>query len=397
MDPELKTLLEQDQKATAELRSRLDAMEKKTDAVTRDEVKNLEAELARVIGESDAKARALADRLADVEARREVKKTGVGADAETKAFHAFIARGDDAELKAMASNANQQGGYLAPVTMAAGVQDRLRRSSPVRAVATIISASTYEALVERGEAGFEWAGETQARSETATPTINKISIPTHELSALAPVSQRLLDEATLDIGGWLEERIADKFARAEAGAFVTGNGVNKPKGLLTYSTAATVDESRADQTLEHVITGAAGAFAATGPADVFTQAFYKLQDRYANRARWMMKNTTAATVATLKDGDGKYLLQSMMNADGTLLRTIHGRPVLIGDDMPAIADDALAIAYGDFSAYAIVDNGAFRVLRDPYSSKPNVLFYATKRVGGGVTDFDAIKFIKMAD
>ena len=391
MDPELKALLEQDQKATKELREKVEQLEKRPDGVTADEVKRLQDDLA-------AKMTEMQERIADVEARKEVKKPGgPEADIEVKRFDAFIRRGDETELKSMATNSNPDGGYLAPTTMLAGVQERLRRTSPVRTVASIYAASTLELLVERDDAGFEWAGETQVRNETATPTINKISIPTHELSALPKISQRLMDEATLDIGGWLEGQVSDRFSRAEATAFISGNGIDKPKGMLTYATATTADESRAAQTMQHIITGAAGAFATTGPADVFTRAFYLLQDRYANRARWMMKNSTAAVVATLKDGDGRYLLQSMLNADGTLLRTIHGRPVVIADDMPAIADDALSIVYGDFSAYAIVDNGAFRVLRDPYSAKPFVLFYCTKRVGGGVTDFDAIKFIKFAD
>ena len=391
MDPEIKSLIEQDQRLTKELREKVELLEKRPDGVTSDEVKQMRDDLA-------AKMTEMQDRIADIEARKDVRKPDGGdADVETKNFLQFIRRGDDTELKSMATNSNPDGGYLAPTTMLSGVQERLRRSSPVRSVASIYAASTLELLVERDDAGFEWAGETQTRNETATPTINKISIPTHELSALPKISQRLMDEATLDIGGWLEGQVSDRFSRAEATAFISGNGIDKPKGILTYATATTADESRAAQTMQHIITGSATGFASTGPADVFTKAFYLLQDRYANRTRWMMKNSTAAVVATLKDGDGRYLLQSMLNADGTLLRTIHGRPVVIADDMPAIVDDTLAIAYGDFSAYAIVDNGAFRVLRDPYSAKPFVLFYCTKRVGGGVTDFDAIKFIKIAD
>lgn len=391
---ELKSLIEQDQRATAEMRQRIDALEKRPDAVTRDEVKTLEAELARVMKALDEKSRDFAAQMADLEARRDVKATGGVPDREAKAFEMFVRRGDEAELKAMTSNSNPEGGYLAPTTMLAGVQERLRRTSPVRAVASVYAASTLEMLVERDDAGFEWVGETQTRAETTNPTINRISIPTHELSALPRISQRMLDEAIIDIGGWLEGQVADRFARAEATAFISGNGVNQPKGMLTYATAVTADETRAAQTLQHINTGQSGAFATTGPADVLTTAFYQLQDRYANAARWMMKNTTAATVATLKGGDGAYLMQSMLVADGTLLRTIHGRPVVIADDMPAIAANSLSIAFGDFSRYAIVDNGAFRVLRDPFSAKPFVLFYCTKRVGGGVTDFDAIKFVR---
>jgi HK97 family phage major capsid protein len=390
MDPEIKYLLEQDQKATAELRAKVEQLEKRPDGVTAEEVKRLQAELAQTMSIMDA-------RIADVEARRELKKSAPSADElEVKSFLQFMRRGDETEVKAMVSNSNADGGYLAPTTMAAGVMARMRRSSPMRAVASVVQASTYETLVERGEAGFEWAGETQTRSETASPTINKIMIPTHDLSAMPKISQRMLDEAIFDVGGWLEQRVADRFARGEATAFISGSGVDRPKGILTYATSTAADESRADQTLQIIKTTAAGAFATTGPADVFTKAFYQLQDRYANAARWMMKNTTAAVVATLKNGDGTYLLGTMMNADGTLLRTIHGRPVVIADDMPVIENNALAIAVGDFSKYVIVDNGQFRVLRDPYSAKPFVQFYCTKRVGGGVTDFDAIKFIQMA-
>jgi len=396
---EVKSLFLDTQKTVEAMRSEVEDLKGKTkDVIDADRLSKMQNDIAEKFS---AEQKAMADRLEAVETLAN-RPGGAGKDPEdtkrVKLFNDYMRKGNEPEeFKAMATNVQADGGYAVPDAMADGIQKRYRRSSPVRAVANVVSFSggTYSVLVERGDAGYEWAGETQSRSDTTTPTINKIDITAHELSALPKISQRMLDVADFDVEGWLTGYVADRFGRAEATAFVSGNGVNQPKGFLSYNKAATADDSRAVETLQYRATTGDGAFAASGPADVLVQTFYDLQGEYQANASWMMKNTTAAAVATLKDGDGAYLLQSMLNTDGTIVRTIQGRPMFVADDMPAIASNSFSIAVGDFGmGYTIVDGKAITVLRDPYSSKPNVLFYTTKRVGGGVTDFDAIKLIK---
>ena len=258
-----------------------------------------------------------------------------------------------------------------------------------------LDGNSYDIMVERGDAGAEWAGESSTRNETDTPTINRISIALHELSAQPKITQRLLDNATFDVEGWLTGYVADKFSRTEATAFVSGDGDAKPKGFLSYGKSTDADASRAVETLQYRVTGASGAFATTNPADVLTKAFYDLHGVYQSQASWMMRSSTAAETAVLKDGNGNYLIQGMMNAEGQFIRTIQGRPVFMAEDMPAIGANSYSIAVGDFGrGYTIVDGQAVTVLRDPFSAKPNVLFYTIKRVGGGLAEADAIKLIK---
>lgn len=409
MTPEIKAAFEEATKTLHDIRGEVDALKgKSADVVDNDRLAKAEADLAAKLDAEQEARNELKERIDAFEAKS--NRPGLpGAGGEQKdayelEFDGFARKGvepkaESVEYKGMTTTVQEDGGFLVPNAMREGIQKRLRRSNPMRELATIVNfdGGSYDILVERGDAGYEWGGETQAPNETGTPTVNRISIPTHELSAMPKASQRMLDNATFDLGAWLIERVSDRFARAEETAFVSGNGVNKPKGILSYSYAADADADRAAETFQFRSTGASGDFAATGPADVFTKIVYDLQGQYQSGASWLMKNLTAAKVATLKDGNGAYLLQSMLNADGTLLRTIHGRPVYLADDMPAIAANSLSVLVGDFSAgYTIVDGVALRVLRDPFSSKPHVLFYATKRVGGGANDFDAIKAIKFA-
>jgi HK97 family phage major capsid protein len=395
---EIKGLFSGTQKTIEALRSDVDALKGKADDyVDFDRQEKMKADLASMF---EAEQKATLERVEALETAH--NRPGAGKsdpDApEAKAFNDYLRKGVEAEeLKAMSTQVSADGGYLVAPQMEAGIRERLRRTSPIRQVANVVSldGNSYDILIERGDAGAEWAGERATRNETTTPTINRISIALHELSAMPKVTQRLLDNSTYDVEGWLTGYVADKFARTEATAFISGDGVNKPKGFLSYSTATGADDTRAVETLQYRATGASGAFATSNPADVLVQTYYDLQGAYAANASWMMKNTTAAAVAVLKDGDGSYLIQSMLNTDGTILRTIQGRPMYVADDMPAIGADSMSIAIGDFAAgYTIVDGQSVTVLRDPYSAKPNVLFYTTKRTGGGLVEADAIKLIK---
>jgi len=317
-----------------------------------------------------------------------------------KALGAYLRTGDDDGLrglelegKALNTAVNAEGGYLVDPQTAEMIQGVLRGSSSLRAIANVVNveATSFDVLVDTTDVGAGWASETAAATETDTPQIERISIPLHELSALPKASQRLLDDTAFDIEGWLAGRIADKFARAEANAFVSGDGVDKPTGFLTHPTMDEASWSWGN--MGYVITGADGDFDAVNPADAIVDLVYALGARYRANAAFVMNSKTAGAVRKMKDADGRFLWSDGLAA-GEPAR-LMGYPVLIAEDMPDIASDAMAIAFGDFGAgYTIAERPELRVLRDPFSAKPHVLFYATKRVGGDVSDFAAIKLLK---
>jgi len=317
-----------------------------------------------------------------------------------KAMGTYLRTGDDDGLrglelegKALNTAVNAEGGYLVDPQTAEAIQGVLRGSSSLRSVANVVNveATTFDVLIDQTDIGAGWASETAASVETDTPQIERISIPLHELSALPKASQRLLDDTAFDIEGWLAERIADKFSRAEAMAFIAGDGIDKPTGFLTHPTVD--DATWSWGNLGYVITGAAGDFDATNPADAIVDLVYSLGARYRANANFVMNSKTAGAVRKMKDADGRFLWSDGLAA-GEPAR-LMGYPVLIAEDMPDIAADAMAIAFGNFAAgYTIAERPDLRVLRDPFSAKPHVLFYATKRVGGDVSDFAAIKLLK---
>lgn len=319
-----------------------------------------------------------------------------------KAFAAYLRSGDDDGLrglelegKAMSTAVAADGGYLVDPVTAETVASVLNASASLRQVANVVAvdATAYDVLIDHTEAGAGWADETASMSETGTPQLERISIPLHELSALPKASQRLLDDSAFDVEGWLAGRIASKFARAEAESFIVGDGVGKPTGMLNYST---IDNNAwVWGNIGYVATGAAGDFAATDPADAIVDLVYALGAEYRANANFVMNSKTAGAVRKMKDADGRFLWSDGLAA-GEPAR-LMGYPVLIAEDMPDIAGDATAIAFGDFGAgYTIAERPEMRILRDPFSAKPNVLFFASKRVGGDVTDFAAIKLLKFS-
>jgi HK97 family phage major capsid protein len=256
-----------------------------------------------------------------------------------------------------------------------------------------VESTSYDVLVDHSELGFGWASETGTAAETDGLVFDRISIPLHELSAMPKASQRLLDDAAFDIEGWLAGRIADRFATAEAAAFVSGNGTDKPTGFLDYGSIA--EASWTWGTLGYVATGAADDFDAVHPSDAIVDLVYALGAKYRANATFVMNSRTAGAVRKMKDADGRFLWADSLSAGQPA--QLMGYPVLIAEDMPDIGANATAIAFGDFRAgYTIAERPDLRVLRDPFSAKPHVLFYATKRVGGDVTDFAAIKLLKFA-
>jgi len=329
--------------------------------------------------------------------------TSAQADApHQKAFNAYLRSGDDDALrglqldgKAMSTAVAGDGGYLVDPETAANIQSVLTGTASIRAIANVVNveATSFDVLIDHSDAGTGWATETATSVETGTPTVDRITIPLHELSALPKASQRLLDDSAFDVETWLASKIADKFAASEAAAFVNGDGVDKPTGFLTYNTADNGSEVWGE--LGHIRSGVDGAFDTANPADAIIDLVYALGADYRANASFVMNSKTAGDVRKLKDADGRFLWADSL-ADGQPAR-LMGYPVLTAEDMPDIASWAPAIAFGDFGkGYTVAERPDTRILRDPFSAKPHVLFYATKRVGGDVSDFAAIKLLKFA-
>lgn len=319
-----------------------------------------------------------------------------------KAFGAYLRSGDDDGLrgltlegKAMSTAVAADGGYLVDPQTADSIRSMLVSTSSLRAISNVVQveASSFDVLVDRSEVGSGWATEVAATTETATPAIERISIKLHELSAMPKASQRLLDDSAFDVEGWLAGKIATRFIRAESSAFVSGDGVDKPKGFL--QSAKVADGAWVWGALGYVPTGAAADFHTVNSADCIISLVYALGADYRANGSFVMNSKTAGAVRKMKDADGRFLWSDGLAA-GEPAR-LMGYPVLICEDMPDIAANAYAIAFGDFNAgYTIAERPDLRILRDPFSAKPNVLFYASKRVGGEVTDFAAIKLLKIA-
>jgi len=275
------------------------------------------------------------------------------------------------------------------------VQSTLLATASLRQVAQVVqvNATAYDVLIDHTEAGAAWATETGAVSETATPMIDRISIPLYELNAMPKASQRLLDDSAFDIESWLAARIASKFARAEADAFINGDGANKPRGILDYATVA--NDSWAWDAIGTIKTGSDGDFHPSAPASALIDLVYALPAEYRVNATFVMNSRTASAIRKIKDAEGRFLWSDGY-AQGEPARLL-GHAVLICEDMPPIASGSHSVAFADFSAaYTIAERPDLRILRDPFSAKPHVLFYATKRVGGGVTDFSAIKLLEFS-
>ena len=372
-----------------------------------DEVKTAIAGLAQDITErlnkQEERLTMLSAKSIQTQLRRPALMTAAAEDApHQKAFAAYVRTGEDEGLrglslegKALNTAVAGDGGYLVDPETAETVTSVLRGAASLRQVANVVNveATSYDVLIDSTEIGAGWATETAATTETATPTIERISIPLHELSALPKASQRLLDDSAFDIEGWLAARIAEKFSNSEAAAFVSGDGNDKPTGFLTHPDVA--DASWSWGNIGYVATGVDGGFDAGNPADAIIDLVYALGARYRANGTFVMNSKTAGTVRKIKDADGRFLWSDGLAA-GEPARLL-GYPVLIAEDMPDIGADATAIAFGDFGAgYTIAERPDLRILRDPFSAKPNVLFYATKRVGGDVSDFAAIKLLKFA-
>jgi HK97 family phage major capsid protein len=373
---------------------RLDALEKRSgaDALVEEKVerigKAIDAQKAR-LDELTLKARRPAIGGEDkAESSREHRA----------AFEAYVRKGEtqglyDFERKSMSVGSNPDGGYLVPPETETEIGRRVSTLSPIRAIADVrqVSSMTYKKPYMLTGATTGWVGETAARPETASPTLTELVFPAMELYAQPAATQALLDDAAVDLDRWIADEVQIAFAEQEGAAFVTGNGTNRPKGFTDYPKVA--DASWTWGNIGYIATGVAGAFPASNPSDKLIDLAYALKSGYRQNGTWVMNRKTQAVIRKFKDADGNYLWQPAATADGKA--SLMGFPITEAEDMPDIGTDTYALAFGDFRrGYLVVDRIGVRILRDPFSSKPYVLFYTTKRVGGGVQNFEALKFMK---
>ena len=330
------------------------------------------------------------------------RRPGLSADpvvSEHKsAWSAYLRRGDlsalnQFEAKALSVGSDPDGGYTAPPELDRMIEQRLRQVSPMREIATVrtTGSNVFKKPISLTAAGTGWVAETGARAQTSTPTLALLEFPTSELYANLAATQTLLDDSFINLEEWIASEVEEAFAGQERAAFVNGDGDDKPRGFLDYDLVA--EGSYVWGKIGYVATGTDGGFGAT-PVDKLIDLVYTPKTQYRQNARFVMNRKTVSAVRKLKDGDDRYIWEPNDAGGSTLL----GYPITEIEDMPDIATDSAAIAFGDFSrGYLIVDRAGVRVLRDPYSAKPYVLFYVTKRVGGGVQNFDAIKALKFGE
>lgn len=388
------------QRAFSEFRETNDRNLQERDVVNEEKMSTLNASL------TDMEAR-----LTELASSAAASGLGGGNDANpalaeyTSAFNTYFRRGDralgDTDLNALAvqaslsTDSDPDGGYVVSPEMDSAIDRVLGTVSAMRGLARVISigGDTYKKLINQGGAASGWVGERDPRAQTATPDLSEIVINAMEIYAMPAATQRMLDDAFLDIAAWLAGEVDIEFAEQEGGAFIVGNGVNKPRGILAYPTVD--NDSYSWGNIGFVDTGGAAGFAASDPADALIDLYYALKAGYRNGATWLTSDRVMGTMRKFKDGQGNYLWAPPTGVD--MPATILGKPVVTDDNMPALGANAFPVAFGNFQrAYTIVNRFGTRVLRDPYTAKPYVLFYVTRRVGGGVTNFEALKLARCA-
>ena len=320
--------------------------------------------------------------------------------ADASAFvDGYLRRGVESglETKAVGSSTDAIGGFAVPREIDEQIERTLVAISPIRAIANVVKVGSagYRKLVTTGGTPSGWVGFEAARPETGTPTFSEIVPASGDLYANPAASQMMLDDAAFDVEAWLANEIATEFARAEGLAFVKGTGVSQPLGFLSSPNAVTADGTRAMGTLQTIGTGVAGAFPATSPADKLIDLVQTLRSPYRQGAVFVMNSATAAAVRKFKTADGAFMWQPSL-ASGSPA-TLLGYPLIEAEDMPDVAANSLSIAFGNFKAgYLIAERNATTILRDPFTRKPYVHFYATRRIAGQVVNSEAIKLLKFA-
>ncbi len=305
----------------------------------------------------------------------------------------YVKRDDSGlEMKALTVNSDPNGGYLTLPEFGGIIEQYIYETSPLRQLASVINigTDTYELITDNDQAGWGWVGETQARPDTYTPQLGRMLIPVNEMYAMPNASQKMLDDAFIDVEAWIAGKVSEVFARGEATAFISGTGVNQPKGILSYtqSTGLTTQSTVAAQQIQTVYSGNATGLTYAGLVTMQNS----LKEPYQANATFLLQRASNAAMLLIEDGQGRPIFNMAYDKNAGMEPTIFGRPVRYASDMPAIATNAVAVLYGDFrKGYQIVDRTGVRVLRDPYTNKPFIRFYTTKRVGGAVVNSEAIK------
>ena len=364
--------------------TRLGELERRggADALTEDKLNRLNSALDN--------AKAAIDR-ANLERSRPRLEGGrpEAGDEYKDAFAAYVKRGEEKSLSVGTPSA---GGYLVPVETDTEITRLMSALSPIRALASVrqVSSAVYKKPVTTTGLAAGWVAEKTARVTTDSQVIDAVSFPTAELYAQPAATTQFLDDAAVDVGQWIADEVNAAFAAQESTAFVSGTGTNQPKGFLNDVVA---DTSWVWGKLGYLKTGVSGDLPASDKSDILVDLVYALKAGYRQNASWVMNRKTQAKIRKLKDDANNYIWQPAATADGKA--TLMGFPLVEAEDMPDIGANSLSIAFGDFKrGYLVVDRQGVNVLRDPYSAKPYVLFYTTKRVGGGVQNFEAIKLLK---
>ncbi len=368
--------------------SRLDALEKKQSDSLLDE------KVARINVALDQQAKHI-ENLAITAAQPSLGGAVMNTEAKS-AWSSYMRTGDGSALVSLEGkslSADTEDGYIAPLETESRIDTALIEASPFRSIATVrrVGSGYFKKPVSAGGGAAGWAGESEARIETQAPNLELLEFPAGELYAMPAATQTLLDDSVADVDQWLADEVRDIFAAQETAAFAAGDGVNKPRGILSYNQVA--DASYSWGNLGYVATGTAGGFNSDAPVDAILDLIYAPKTSYRAGASFIMNRRTLGEVRKFKDSDGNYIWQPSTEAGQP--STLLGYKLNEVEDMPDVASEGAVMAFGDFRrGYLIVDRQGVRVLRDPYSAKPYVLFYTTKRVGGGIQDFNAIKLLK---
>ncbi|MEM7740057.1 MAG: phage major capsid protein [Pseudomonadota bacterium] len=364
--------------------ARLDAIEKRghVDPLQDEKIRRLEATMQE--------QKSAIDRMA-INALRQNQDGRPAPEAEEhkRAFEQYMRAGilSAPEEKSLSSSTDADGGYTVPLTIESTIDRALTEVSPFRSFASVrqITSGSYRVAINEAPFASGWVGETASRPETTTPTIAAIEFKTGEIYAMPAATPQLLEDSAVDIEAWIAAEVRGTFADAETEAFVNGSGTNQPLGILQSPSAP--DASRSATQL--------GTVSATLGGDALIELVYTLDAKYRSNGRFLFNRKTAEAIRKLKDSDGNYLWAPGLTAGQP--STLLGYPVSEIEAMPDVGGATDAVAFGDFaSGYLIVDRRGVQVLRDPFSAKPYVLFYTTKRVGGGVQDHAAIKLLRNA-
>ena len=355
------------------------------DVVKAEKVDRINAEVSKLQGIIDeVNAKLAAIEMGAGQGERKIKDPTY-----SSSFTSYFRGGDiTADLN---KGADAEGGYLTPNEWDRTILDKLVLVSPMRSICRVqaVSKATFTKLLNNHGTSSGWVGEEDARPKTNTSQFSSLSFGHGEMYANPAATQQILDDAEIDIESWLADEVELEFSKQEGTAFITGNGTNKPKGLLTFVTGGA--NTHPWGAIPEVISGSAAALTGDGIVNLI----YDLPSMYTGNARFIMNRGSQGKVRLLKDGQGNYLWQPSYQAGQPA--TINGYPVTEMPDMPAIAANAYPIAFGDFQrGYQIIDRIGVRILRDPYTNKPYVMFYTTKRVGGGLLNPEVLRVQKVS-